>query len=289
MNPKDFRSYIAFKHEGRKSNHTPEATVVIVTYGSGEALLELLASLYRQTFSEFEIIVIDNGRTESYVTKRILAEPHLYIKSRRNSLSFGRNIGTAFAHGDIIISLDDDCLAHKELVKAHVQSYADSSILAVRGKALPRSNSLFNHFQSHYDLGPATRPAVIGLEGNSSYRKRILEEIGGFNPDLFGSEGLELSYRIVQRYNRPEGIIYNPRAIIYHDFAKGFFHYVKKCYRHPKMRDNLVKNYPHIFAFLKEYGPYQKIEKSFSSLSEKLAVRSVWLLGHIAELIGKYS
>jgi glycosyltransferase involved in cell wall biosynthesis len=289
MRPKDFSNYIAFEHEGRESKHSPEATVVIVTYDSGEDLLALLASLYRQTFSEFEIIVIDNGRTEPYVTERILTEPHLYIRSRRNSLSFGRNIGTAFARGEIIISLDDDCLAHKDLIKAHVQSYCDPSILAVRGKALPKTDSLFNHFQAHYDLGPATRPAVIGLEGNSSYRKRILEEIGGFNPDLFGTEGLELSYRIVQRYNRPEGIIYNPGAIIYHDFAKGFFHYVKKCYRHPKMRDDLVKQYSHILTFAKKYGPYEKPDRSYSSLSEKVAVRSVWLLGRIAELIGKYS
>jgi len=289
MKLQELSEYITFEHDGRESKHFPKATVVIVTYNSGEALLELLTSLGQQTFSEFEIIIVDNGKTESYVIEQIIAKPHLYIRSSRNSLSFGRNIGTAFARSEIIISLDDDCLAHKDLVKAHVQTYRDSMILAVRGKALPKSNSLFNHFQGHYDLGPAVRPAAIGLEGNSSYRKRILEEIGGFNPDLFGTEGLELSYRIVQRYNRPEGIIYNPGAIIYHDFSKGFFHYMKKCYRHSKMRNNLVKQHSHILAFRREYGPYEKPERSYSSLSEELAVRSVGLFGRIAELIGKYS
>lgn len=288
MNPKDFKGYIAFEND-RRERSVPDATVVIVAYNSGTAILELIDSLKEQSLSSFEIIIINNGRIDSEVVELIMAEQVLYVENRRNSVSLGRNIGTAYARGNIIIFLDDDCIAHKNLVKAHVQSYRDPSVLGVQGKGLPKRLPFYCHFQSHYDLGPTIKPAVIGQEGNSSYKKRVLNKVGGFDPELFGAEGLELSYRIFQKYKQPRGIIYSPEAIIYHDFAKGFFDYLEKCYRHPKVRKRLFREYPQILSFAKEYGPYPGPEENVSYLTEKIAVRIIGFFGRAAELIGKYS
>ncbi len=288
MNPKDFKEYIAFENEGRRTESVPAATVVIVTYNAGEAILELIDSLKRQTFSEFEIVVVDNGGNEQKVNQ-IMAEPLLYISNKRNfGLSLGRNIGTAYARAEIVISLDDDCLAHKELVGAHVRCYRDPLILGARGTAVPKKRPLFHHFQSHYYLGPTAKPTVIVLEGNSSFRKSVLSDVGGFNPELFGAEGLELSYRIVRKYKRPEAIIYTPEAIIFHDYSKGLLDYLEKCYRHPKMRHKLMQQYPHIMNFAKEYDLCSESNHKFSSFYEKCAVKVVGLLGTAAEKLAKY-
>ncbi len=287
MNPKDFKEYIAFENEGRRTEFIPAATVVIVTYNTGEAILELIDSLKSQTFSEFEIVVVDNGGNEQKVNQ-IMAGPVLYIESRKNSVSLGRNIGTAYARGEVVVFLDDDCLAHRDLVEAHIRCYRDPLVLGARGMALPKSNPLFHHFQSHYDLGPAIKPTVIELEGNSSYRKSVLSDVGGFNPELFGAEGLELSYRIVRKYKRPEAIIYTPEAIIYHDYSKGLLDYLEKCYRHPKMRHKLMQQYPHIMNFAKEYDLCSESNHKVSSFYEKCAVKVVGLLGTAAEKLAKY-
>ena len=288
INAKNFEEYIAVIEEGRNFKTTPEATVIIVIYNSGEAVLDLLASLKDQTFSAFEIIIVNNGKIPSKVVETIIAEPVLYIESKRNSLSLGRNIGTAYAMAGIIVCLDDDCIAHRDLVKVHVESYRDSSVLGVQGKGHPNRYPFYDHFQSHYNLGPTVEPAVIGFEGNMSFRKRVLIETEGFDPDLFGGEGLDLSYRIIQRYKQPRGLIYNPDAIVFHDFAKGFFDYIEKCCRHPKMRNKLFRQNPRILQFAKGYGPYNKPQDTYSSLREKLAVKLVGLFGSAAELIGRY-
>jgi glycosyltransferase involved in cell wall biosynthesis len=240
MKPENFNQYIAFEHEKRILS-LPKATVVIVMYNTGVAILELLDSLRKQTLSSFEIIIINNGKVMSKVIERIMAEPILYIESRRNSVSLSRNIGTAYARGEIVIFLDDDCLAHQDVVSAHVHSYHNPFIMGVQGKGLPKRLPFYCHFQSHYDLGAIIRPAVIGFEANASFRKRVLDEVGGFDPELFGAEGVELSYRIVQKYKQPEALIYNPEAVIFHDFAKGLLDYLEKCYRHPKMRDRMIR------------------------------------------------
>jgi len=287
LNKKDYKKYIIYKDDARVIAK-PSATIVIVIYNSGQDILELTRSLDHQSYFCFEIVIINNGNIEQKVVEHIKKKPFLYIESNRNSVSLGRNIGTAYARGDIIIFLDDDCIAHKDLVQSHVLSYQKPSVLGVQGKSLPRRFPFYCHFQSHYDLGNTIKPAVIGLEANASFKKSALIEVGGFNPELFGGEGLELSYRIVKRYQQPKALIYNPAAIICHDFAQGLFDYLEKCYRHVKMRKKLFLQYPEIISFTKEFGPYPSPKNTFSSSFERIAFKLVQLLGLSVEKLAEY-
>jgi glycosyltransferase involved in cell wall biosynthesis len=288
IHERDFKEYILSRNDKRITT-LPTATVVVVIYNIAEGVLELMNSLQKQSFPSFEIVIINNGKIEAKVVDRIKAEPILYIESSWNSVSLGRNIGTACARGDIVIFLDDDCIAHKDLMRSHVLSYGKPEILGVQGKSLPKRFPFYYHFQSHYDLGNTVSPmAVIGLEGNVSLRKSVLTEVGGFDPELFGAEGLELSYRIAKKYKQPKGLIYNPEAIIYHDFAQGLFDYLEKCYRHTKMRNKIKQQYPDIISFAKEFGQYPRSKHNFSSFLEKGAFKLVQLLGISVEQFAKY-
>ena len=285
---KDYKEYIVSISDKRIIT-LPTATVVVVLYNTDVEIFDLMNSLKEQSLTSFEIVMINNGEIEAKVVEQIKAEPFLYIESSWNSVSLGRNIGTAYARGDIVIFLDDDCIPHKDLVRSHVLSYGEPEILGVQGKSLPKRFPFYYHFQSHYDLGNTIKPlVVIGLEGNVSLRKSVLNEVGGFDPELFGAEGLELSYRIAKKYHKPKRLIYNPEAIIYHDFAQGLFDYLEKCYRHIKMREKLNQQHPHIMTFAKEYSQYSKQKDTFSSLFEKVAVTSVGLLGRTAQELAKY-
>ena len=76
--------------------------------------------------------------------------------------------------------------------------------------------------------------------------------VGGFDPEFFGGEGVELSYRIAQRFGK-EKLIYYPKAVIYHDYAKGMADYLEKLFRHEKMRRKLLRQYPEIEQFIDSY------------------------------------
>ena len=288
MKQEEYQQYISRLHDARKDLE-PEGSIVIGIYNTDDAILELLSSLKEQSVKSFEIIIINNGKIPRKIIDLLLKEPILYIENTRNSISLARNIGAVYARSDIVIFLDDDCLAHTQLVQAHIEMYANPAILTVQGRVVAKRAPFYSHFQSHYDLGPAVVPAFIGLEGNSSLRKSVLENVGGFDPELFGAEGLELSYRIVEHYKRPEALVYSPDPLIYHDFAAGVFDYLEKCYRQPKMRKRIANKFPHIIAFAKNYGPSRKPAKRYSFPLEKVAAKTLGLFGAIAEKLGRYS
>lgn len=115
--------------------------------------------------------------------------------------------------------LDDDAIPDTDLVRSHHSAYEDHDIVALRGTVKPKTNRIYNLLPGHYDLGESVWPYVL-LSGHCSIKSKVLQEVGGFNPQLFGGEDLELSFRIVERYG--DKIIYDPGALIYHDYADGW-------------------------------------------------------------------
>lgn len=239
------------------STASPEASIVIVTYNIDTRLLaQNLDSLSNQTTNNFEILTVDNS--DKTDIRPIISKYNLkYIKLCKNyGLSMGRNVGIKFSRGDIVIFLDDDAIPARDFVENHITAYKEYNIFGLRGKALPRTPTIYNYLAGHYDLGDQIKPSAVGLEGNSSFKRDILIEIGGFNPDLQkagGFEGTELTYRIVRRYNDKNSLVYYPDAIIYHDYSNSFFKYLKKRLRHAKYSKMLNNRFPDIFKFLGEY------------------------------------
>lgn len=103
---------------GMKS--VPKISVVVPAYNAGEFLEECLDSIMGQTFRDFEVIVIDDGSTDS--TASIAAsfaarDPRFRVISTDNGgVSRARNIGIREAAGSCISFADaDDVMAPKAL------------------------------------------------------------------------------------------------------------------------------------------------------------------------------
>ena len=116
LTPEQFKDHIVVFHERRATDTTPAITIVIVTYSSGDAAIDLLDSLKKQTLAEFETILINYGGLPDPVVARIQQYPLLYIENNTNSPCLARNIGIAHAAADIVLFLDDDCIADSHLV-----------------------------------------------------------------------------------------------------------------------------------------------------------------------------
>jgi len=89
-------------------------SVIVCTYNRAELLRELLPTLCEQTvaFTQYEVIVIDNGSTDH--TKTVAAVfaaryPQVrYCYEPRQGLSHARNRGWQEAKGDYVAYIDDD-------------------------------------------------------------------------------------------------------------------------------------------------------------------------------------
>ncbi|KKH47434.1 glycosyltransferase family 2 protein [Methanosarcina sp. 1.H.A.2.2] len=232
----------------------PVLSVVIVTYNTNKDQLEqCLSSLNNQTFKEFEILLVDNN-DQLDISDLVSKYTIKYIKLKRNyGVNIGRNVGINFSKGDIIVFLDDDAIPARNFVEAHFNAHNECNMLGLRGKSLPKTSSIYNHFASHYDLGEKVIPWLMDLEGNSSFKKETLIEAGGFNPELWGHEGIELSYRIISRYKDKSKLVYHPKPIIYHDYSDTFIKYAKKQLRHDRHRVMLNYYFPDLFKFASKY------------------------------------
>lgn len=236
----------------------PAASVIIVTYNLDIRLFEqCIKSLVDKTESTFEILIIDNSE-ESYHLQRFISGTSInYIKLKENyGLNIGRNVGINYSKGHILIFLDDDAIPGPHFIDQHINAHQTNNILALRGKCLPRTKSIFNHFALHYDLGDDIFPYMVNLEGNSSFKKEILTEVGGFDTALEGAgghEGMEISKRIIERAHDKNAVIYWPGAVIYHDYSKSLLHYLKKQIRHQKHTKYISENHPDFINFFRSY------------------------------------
>lgn len=100
---------------------TPAVSVVIPTYNRARLLPEAIRSVARQTFEDFEIIVVDDGSTDNTAeVVEALNLPRLrYIRCRENSgANRARNIGIESARGTYVSFQDsDDEWAPQKLAK----------------------------------------------------------------------------------------------------------------------------------------------------------------------------
>lgn len=237
----------------------PKTSVIIVTYNPDIKLFQKnIESLTTNVETDYEIWVIDNGE-QSNIKDYASRLKINYIKLKRNyGLTAGRNVGIIHSKGEILIFLDDDAIPGKNFIDEHTKAHIDNNIAALRGKCLPRTNSTLNHFAFHYDLGDGMIPYCINLEGNSSFKKDVLIEIGGFNSELKGAgghEGLELSKKIIDKTKNDNSVIYWPDAIIYHDYSKSLLHYLKKQIRHQDHIKYMELKHPDFLDFYRSYKP----------------------------------
>jgi glycosyltransferase involved in cell wall biosynthesis len=207
----------------------PSISVVIVTYNAGAQLLDCLDSLRDQGFSNYEVILVDNGDLD----ERQLAEYNLYYIAldKNYGPSYARNVGAQYAKGGIIAFLDDDGVAEKHWLANIAKRFDDPGVIAVRGKIRSKpGKSIYNRIAFHYDLGDTAMPWYLDIEGNCAVRTAEYLAVDGFNDAMFGAEGLDLSYRLDDHSGGR--VFYDPAILIFHNYADGLLHFVRKGYRH---------------------------------------------------------
>jgi len=187
-------------------------TVVIPTYQRRDRLARVLDGLSRQTHSDFDVVVVDDGSTDG--TARYLREARFPFRVRAISqLNAGpaaaRNAGVAAAGGDLVLFLDDDVLPAPELVGEHLRAQAAGRRCAVMGPlgSLPRYSQPWVAWEQAMledQYGAMTRgewePTFRQFwTGNASVAREEVLAAGGFDPAFRRAEDVELAARLARR------------------------------------------------------------------------------------------
>ena len=176
-------------------------SVVINTYNRGNSLRNTLASFAYQTYSDFEVVVVNGPSTDE--SDDVIAEFSDSVRAYscpEAHLSKSRNIGIAHASGDIVAFIDDDAIPEPDWIAGLVKAYDSADIGGVGGIVYDHTGVSYQYLYSvcsriattRFDIKPPfdanNRPGAdpfVYLQGtNCSYRRDVLVEIGGFNEEI---------------------------------------------------------------------------------------------------------
>ncbi|MBA3711312.1 MAG: glycosyltransferase family 2 protein [Pyrinomonadaceae bacterium] len=178
----------------------PEVSVIIPCYNQGQFVDEAVESVLAQTFSDFEIIIVNDGSTDEE-TNRILKtydKPQtIVLQTRNHGLGGARNNGIRAAQGKYILPLDaDDRIGNTYLEQAVKVLEAQDNIGIVYCEA-----EFFGDRTGKWELPPYNFPDI--LLGNiifcsAFFRKSDWEKTEGYENDLSGWEDYDFWLSIIE-------------------------------------------------------------------------------------------
>jgi glycosyltransferase involved in cell wall biosynthesis len=185
-------------------NSTPIISVIIPAHNAALFISQTIESVLRQTLTNLEIMVIDDGSTDE--TAKIVRKyqaPVRLLSQKKRGVSAARNLGIRQAQGEFIAFLDaDDLFIEPDKLEKQLQiiiekncdivtsgwQVADEHLNKISDQKpwleVPHLN-LFNWLQS-----------LVILPSTMLLRRAKLLEVGGFDETLTNSEDIDLIFRM---------------------------------------------------------------------------------------------
>jgi glycosyltransferase involved in cell wall biosynthesis len=194
--------------------YLPRVSVIIPTYNHAQYIGRAINSILGQTFKDFEIIVVDDGSTDS--TKDIVSSypnPVKYLRQDNRGPSTARNAGITASRGEFVAFLDSDDYFMKrnlEIKMSFLESnpradwiYSDWQYVDDEGSPVKKGSSKFKYsekkltgeifeelLRSRNFISPCT--VVI--------KRSVLEDVGHFDTLIPSQEEYDLWLRISLKY-----------------------------------------------------------------------------------------
>ena len=154
-------------------------SVVIPTHDRPDNLMRLLKKLEKQTFEDFEVVVIiDGGNTDIDDYKKKCPYPLKVKKIPNSGCNIARNKGIELVESPIIAFTDDDCIPDGNWLEEGIKYFKDSNVVGVEGLIYSERKGDATH-RSPQIL--ERKDIVHGRTANMFYKKNILIKAGGFD------------------------------------------------------------------------------------------------------------
>lgn len=226
------------------SNPPVRLSIAVCTHNRAALLPRCLEALMRQdgvAADAVEVLVIDNRSTDA--TKQVAesfqrrSRAVRYVFESQLGLSVARNRGVAEARAPLVAFVDDDAFAEPQWAEAVLAAfaYADNHVAVVAGRVFPEWETtppdcmtpFLEALFTVHDRGEEPKvmtPNEYFVGANMTFRRDILQQLGGFEPRL-GRVGASLlsneeTHLRDQLTSRGFKCVYAPRAIVHHHIGK---------------------------------------------------------------------
>jgi GT2 family glycosyltransferase len=190
--------------------------VVVPVHNGGRSLERCLRGLRASTWTDYELIVVDDGSTDGSARRAEAAGARVISITDRRGPALARNRGVEAARAHLIFFLDGDVVPHEDtLARAFARFEADPTLDALFGSYDDRPHapglvSRYRNLLHHYvhqkgEFHDDVRPAHTFWTGCGVIRRAVFLAHGGFDPELYrrpAIEDIELGYRLTRAGHR---------------------------------------------------------------------------------------
>lgn len=229
-------------------------SVVIPVYNRPQEVLELLESLTQQTFTNFEVLIIEDGSTDDCksIVESFRDRLNIQYHFKPNSgQGFTRNFGFDLAEGDYLIVFDSDCLIPGHYFQT-VEDFLNQTALDAFGGP-DRAHESFTPLQKAISYSMTSPFTSGGIRGNKKHAgtfhprsfnmgisKAVYDKTGGYIITRKG-EDIEFSIRIIENGFKT-GLI--PDAYVYHKRRTSLRQFYKQLHFFGTARINIKRFFP---------------------------------------------
>lgn len=182
-----------------------DVTVLMPVYNASRHLREAIGSVLQQTFTNFELLVIDDGSTDdSIAIIKSFDDPRIRLVQNpvNKGISATLNYGIELATTDLIARMDADDICYPERLSLQIEHFKENpltsmlstSVRVISDKGEPLYKDVFDRVYNAYNINficPVYHPTVM-------FRREIVLRLGGYAIPY--AEDLDLWWRLSREY-----------------------------------------------------------------------------------------
>lgn len=188
----------------------PKVSIIIPAYNAVAYLPETLESVFKQTFTDFEVLIIDDGSSDGTVEwASQIADSRVKLISQTNQgSSVARNTGITAAQGEYIALLDADDIWEQTKLEKQVRfleenpsvGLVDTWTVLVDQQNKSTGKVIVSHAEKDAWKQLVQFKTVCCCDSTPLIRRSCFETVGLFNPDLPFLEDLDMWIRLASSY-----------------------------------------------------------------------------------------
>jgi len=228
-------------------------SIIIPVFNRPQEVDELLASLTQQTYTNFEVVIVEDGSNEpckSVVDTYSKSLTIQYHFKENAGQGFARNYGFTKAKGDYFIVFDSDCLIPDDYLEAVDKSIGTNKWDAFGGP--DKEHESFTLVQKAISYSMTSPFTTGGIRGNKKHAgvfhprsfnmgisKEVYASTQGYKITRMG-EDIEFSIRIIENGFKV-GLI--SEAFVYHKRRTSLWQFYKQLHFFGRARINISRFY----------------------------------------------
>jgi GT2 family glycosyltransferase len=200
----------------------PAVTIVIPAYNASRYIAQTLDSVKAQTFTDYEVIVVNDGSEDREELERILDShplPIIYLSQKNSGVSAARNAAIKIARGEFYTQLDSDDQWTPEYLEVQLGILKDNPDVAL---VYPNATIIADASADEIEFmkkapseGDVTFESLVQQKcivmTSVTARMRVIRDAGGFDETLRSCEDFDLWLRIVKKGGR---IVYHRHRLV---------------------------------------------------------------------------